>query len=487
MTDSYVHHTRETLESSIPFHSYITLGLGMIVGVGWVVYSGQWLLDGGPLGAMLAFLIGGSLLIPVGMCYAELTSTLPLAGGVVSFAYKAFGSLVAFISGWSLALGYVAVAPFETIAIGTLLEQMIPAIASEALYHVGWGDSAERVAVSTILPGLLIGVFLIWLNYRGAREAARFQQAVVYAMIVCAAVFSVVALISGDVSNLFPLFASHSGATHGTAAAVASVISVLVVVPFFMQGFDAIAQAAEESGEQVPPRRLGVAILVSIASGAIFYMLIILAVSISMPWTESAQLEMTSAAVFEAAFGFVWVAKLVLFTALLGLITTLNGVYVGASRLLFSLGRGGLLHHFFAGVHPEHHTPRNALLFVGVISLIGPFVGKFALTPIVNCSAAVFTIALAITCLATIRLRFSHPDIERPYRAPLIALVIAPVVAIVLALLMVLPQSPGRLGNLEMIIIAVWLVLGFAAFYWRQVGHPVPKEERDYLMLGDFR
>ncbi len=71
---------RETLERSIPFRNYVALGLGVIVGVGWVVYSGQWLQDGGPMGAMLAFLIGGLLLLPVGACYAEMTAALPLAG-----------------------------------------------------------------------------------------------------------------------------------------------------------------------------------------------------------------------------------------------------------------------------------------------------------------------------------------------------------------------------------------------------------------------
>ncbi len=477
---------RETLERSIPFRNYIALGLGVIVGVGWVVYSGQWLQDGGPLGAMLAFLIGGLLLLPIGMCYAEMTAALPLAGGELSFSYKAFSPLVSFLTAWLLSLEYVAVTPFETIAIGSLLETLVPQIVSEPLYYVGIGADQERVSLSTILPGLIVGSFLIWVNWHGAKESARFQTIVVAALLVCTVVFCGVALLRGDLANLQPLFANQQPGDVSTAAVASAIISVLVVVPFFMAGFDAIPQAAEESGTKMPPRQLGLAILISIVCGSIFYVVIILAVSISMPWTESSQLPMATSAVFEAAFGFVWAAKLVIFAALLGLVSTLNGMYVASSRLLFSLGRGGMLPRWFAGVHPVHHTPQNALLFVGVISLVGPFVGKFALSPIVNTSSFVFTVALAVTCAASIRLRKTAKDLKRPYRAPTSALYAGAVISVLLLLLMILPQSPGQLGNLEFFIVAVWVVAGVAAFYWSQYRHPLSKEDRDYLILGDY-
>jgi APA family basic amino acid/polyamine antiporter len=480
-------HRRESLERSIPFRSYIALGLGIIVGVGWVVYSGQWLQDGGPLGAMVAFLLGGLLLLPVGMCYAEMTSALPLAGGELAFSYKAFGPMTSFLTAWLLSLAYVAITPFETIAIGALLETLIPQIATEPLYNVGFGDDRERVALSTILPGLLVGGFLVWVNWHGAKDSARFQTIVVVAMLACTIVFCSVALLRGDPGNLRPLFAVQSTGQAGLATAVSAVVSVLVVVPFFMAGFDAIPQAAEESGVKMSPRQLGAAILISIASGAVFYVLIIFAVSMSMPWTESAHLPMTTSAVFEAAFGFVWAAKLVIFTALLGLVSTLNGMYVASSRLLFSLGRGGMLPQWFAYVHPEHHTPQNALLFVGVISLIGPFVGKFMLTPIVNTGSFVFMIAVAVTCASAIRLRTSAAGLERPYRAPTAALYAGAVISVALILLMVLPQSPGQLGNLEFLIVIAWFAAGVAAYAWRQRRQPLDKDTRDYLVLGDYR
>jgi len=395
-------------------------------------------------------------------------------------------SPVAFLTAWGLSLEYVAVTPFETIAIGALVETLIPAITSDALYYVGFGDDKERVAISTILPGLLVGALLVGVNYKGAKDSAKFQMFVVIALLLCTMVFTTVALIGGDYENLKPLFATDQEGPASWAGIASAIISVLVVVPFFMAGFDAIPQAAEEAGTAVPPRQLGYAILLSILCGSIFYVLIILAVSISMPWTVSSKLPMTSSAVFESAFGYIWAAKLVIFTALLGLITTLNGMYVASSRLLFSLGRGGMLPHWFARVHPTHHTPQNALLFVGAISLIGPFIGKFALAPIVNSSSFVFTMSLMVTSAASIRLRCIQPDLARPYRAPTFFLYLGLVVSIVLLLLMVLPQSPGQLGALESKIVIVWMILGLIAFYWRKSRHPIEKEERDYLILGEY-
>lgn len=469
---------REQLEKVIPFRSYIALGLGIVVGIGWVIYSGNWLRDGGPLGAMLAFMLGGLMLIPVGKCYGELTAALPVAGGEVAFSYKAFGSFIAFLTGWALAFGYVTVTPFETIAIGALLEAIFPALTTPTLYHVG--HSAVRL--STLLPGLMIGVFLIWLNYRGTQSSTRFQTLAIAALFACTAVFTAVALIKGDPANLTPLF-SHQGPVW--VAAPASIIAVIVVVPWFMSGFDAIPQAAEEAGLKMPPERLGTAIITTIIAGALFYVLIILAVAISMPWHLSSKLALPTAAVFRAAFGYDWAARLVLITALMGLVTTLNGMYIAASRLIFSLGRGGLLPHWFADVHPRHHTPKNAILFVGAVSLAGPFIGKAALAPIVSSSSLGFSAALFITCLSAIRLRHTAPDMARPYRVGAPTLYAGAAVALVLVLLMVLPQSPGQLAGVEFAIIGLWMAVGLPAYAWRQAKKDLSQTARAYLILGE--
>ncbi len=199
---------RPMLEKSISFRNYVAIGLGAIVGIGWVMYTGQWLQEGGPVGAMLAFALCGLFLLPIGACYAEMTSAIPVAGGEVAFTFKAFGPLVSFLTAWALALTYISITPFETIAIGALAEAILPGVATETLYSV----NGYQVAWSTIIPGVALGFYLIWLNFQGTKSSTRFQLWVMYLLLACTAVFTITALLKGSVSNLSPMFAGDGNA-----------------------------------------------------------------------------------------------------------------------------------------------------------------------------------------------------------------------------------------------------------------------------------
>lgn len=272
-------------------------------------------------------------------------------------------------------------------------------------------------------------------------------------------------------------------------AAPASIIPVLVVAPYFMAGFDAIPQAAEEAGVAMTPHRIGVAILVCIILGAVFYALIILALGMSSTPGQLAVIlqdreAMPTAEIFRLAFGYEWAAQLVLFAAMLGLLTTLNGFYIASSRLLFSLGRGGMLPHWFAKVDARHKTPVNAILFVGAISLMGPPIGKAALVPIVTSGSLAFVAALLMTCLAALRLRTTYPDMDRPYRTGKPTMYCGIAVSAILVLLMVVPGSPGQLRSLEFAIIGAWMCLGVAGYFLRQSVNDMDAQTQRHMILG---
>jgi len=472
---------RKTLERSIRFRDYVGLGLGCIIGVGWVIVAGDWLNRGGPLGAILAFIIGGLLLIAVGKCYAELTAAIPVAGGELAFSYKAFGSTIAFMTAWLLALDYISVCPFETVAMGWLFEYIVPGAETSPLYSVGAFD----ITLTSILPGFIIGLLVIAMNYKGVKITARFQTILVYAMFVCVAVFVVVAFLKGSFANMLPLF-SEKGTFHSVPA---SILAVLPIVPWFMVGFDTIPQAAEESGKKMDPKDLGKAVILSIIAGFMFYVIIIMAFSVAMPWKEATQFELPTAEVFHAAFGYDWAAKLVLIAAFLGLISTLNGIFLASTRLLFSAGRGGLLPRWFGEIHEKHHTPKNAIIFIGVITLIGPFVGKASLIPIVNVGSVGFMTAAMISCLSSIRLRKKMPDMKRPYKVRHRAtLTIGALVSLIFVLLLIIPGSPSQIKwPLEYIIIGGWAVLGYIGYRTRRKKEDITKAERDYQILGEYK
>ncbi len=128
-------------------------------------------------------------------------------------------------------------------------------------------------------------------------------------------------------------------------------------------------------------------------------------------------------------------------------------------------------------------------MFSGAIALIGPFLGKSILLPIVTVSALGYVCAWFITSLATIKLRTSAPDLHRPYRVKNdFVLYLAVVVSAVLILLMIVPGSSAQLKwPLEYLILVGWMVLGYAGYRWRMSANDMTREERDYQILGDYR
>src|SRR5690625_1140200 len=96
----------------------LALAFGAMIGWGWFVTAGLWITEAGSLGAIIAFLIGGLLVVLVGLTYAELTAALPLAGGELVFSYKAMGRVASFVTTWAVILGYVSVVSFVAVEIG---------------------------------------------------------------------------------------------------------------------------------------------------------------------------------------------------------------------------------------------------------------------------------------------------------------------------------------------------------------------------------
>ncbi|MFC2164139.1 APC family permease [Acidobacteriota bacterium] len=475
-------HQRKILARAVTYKNYIGLGLGTIVGAGWVIMAGDLLKAGGSLGTILGFILGGLLLITIGLCYAELTPAIPVAGGEVAFAYKAFGTGTAFLTAWLLSFGYVAIGPFVTVSIGWLFEYIFPNLETPALYSFG----GRSVSLSALLPGLIIALYIIYINYRGVKITARFQMFTISAMFSCATIFIAIAFIKGSFTNLPPLFSVQGSIW---ISGPLSTIAVLGMTPYFYGGFDIIPQAAEESGKKVNPKELGKAIIVSIIAGAVFYTAVMLALSLCMPWKESIKYEMPTADVFRVAFGYVWAAKLVLFVAFMGLVTSLNGKFLASCRVLFAMGRGGLLPRWFGDISERYHTPKNAVFFVGVIAVIGPFMGKAVLLHILKVGGFGYICAWCITCIATIHLRKKAPNMNRPYKVKHISvLYIGAFLSAILVLLMIVPGSSAQLEwPLEYIIFGVWLLLGYILYLWRLRSKDMSKETRDYQILGDYR
>src|ERR1700730_12193420 len=161
-----------TLARKLRVVDYFTLGWGTMVGVGWLVVMDDWLLRGGTLRGVLGFAIGGALLLPIGYVYGQLVAAIPDAAGEVAYTARIFPRSVSFATGWMMILAYFIVCPWEAVAVGKIAGYIFPSLDSMELYRIG----GRPVYLPHVVIGLALTALLTFLNYRGVRLSATFQN-----------------------------------------------------------------------------------------------------------------------------------------------------------------------------------------------------------------------------------------------------------------------------------------------------------------------
>jgi len=418
---------------------YFTLGWGTMVGVGWLVVMDDWLLRGGPLGGILGFAIGGSLLLPIGYVYGKLVSAMPDAAGEVAYTARVFPRSISFATGWMMMLAYFIVCPWEAVAVGRIAAYIFPALSSIELYRV----AGQPVFLPRLLIGLGLTGLLTVLNYRGIRLSATFQNWTSFGTLGLFVVFVGVGVSKGSPTNFHPLF-SHTP--------FLSILLVMQIVPYFMTGFESVTKAAEEANPEFRSRSFLIAIWMAISVGILFYTIVIAAVGYVAPWRELTGERFMTAVAFERAVGSRWIVSSILAAALLSLFKCFNGNFVAASRLLFAMGRRGLVDARVADVHPVNRTPSIAVLAVGLATAICMFLGDAILVPI----SEVGSVASASGWLAACAAYYAMG----PAFGERVVAVVGVLVGLLMVGMKVVPLIPGHFSVSEWIALACWVVLG---------------------------
>ena len=423
------------------------LAFGAMIGWSWVMIAGRWVHDAGPLGAMLAFAVGGAAVLVISLTYAELASAMPEVGGEHAYSLRALGWSGSFFCTWSLVLGYASVVMFEAVALPTALEYLFPQVRAGYLWTVAGSD----VHLSFVLIGVTGGVLMTALNIAGVRFAAVVQTAVVAVILVIGGLFLFGAAAYGDPARLSPSFASEGRGFLG----------VLVMTPTLFVGFDVIPQTAEEI--KLPFRALGIVLVVSVVMAAAWYMLMVLGVSLGLE--GPALLEpLSTAEASSQLWGGHWAAVTLVVAGIGGIVTSWNAFIVGASRAIFAMAESGMLPRFLGRLHPRTHTPVNAILLLGVLALIAPLFGRSLLVWLIDAGSFAVVIAYGLVATSFLVLRRREPGMPRPYRAGRGEAIgwVALACAVGIALLF-LPWSPAALvWPYEWFIVGSWIALGTA-------------------------
>ena len=364
----------------------LVIAFGAMIGWGWVVSSGNWIESGGVLGAAIAFVIGGIMIFFVGLTYAELTAAMPQCGGEHVFSYRAMGSTGSFICTWAIILGYVSVACFEACAFPTIITYLWPGFLKGYLYTVAGFD----VYASWLIVAIVIAFLIMIININGAKTAAVLQTVLTCIIGGAGIILIVASVVTGSVDNL----QGQMFVGNGTGEAMKSIIKVAVITPFFFIGFDVIPQAAEEIN--VPLKKIGKMMILSVVLAVVFYALVILAVGYILNPAEIIESQqgtgLVTADAMAKAFGTKIMAKVIIVGGMCGIITSWNSFLLGGSRAMYSMAESYMIPPFFAKLHPKHITPVNSLYLIGALTMLAPFAGRTMMVWICdagNCGANV--------------------------------------------------------------------------------------------------
>ena len=219
-----------------------------------------------------------------------------------------------------------------------------------------------------------------------------------------------------------------------------------------MTGFELVGKCAEESSPKFQSCSFYRAIIGSLVVGGVFYCLIIFVVGYAYPWQRLIIIHLIAYAMQQVVAGQ-WIVNLVLVAALLALLKCFNANFLATSRLIFAMGRRGMLDGRLAAIHTDR-MPATAVVLTGVLTVLGVFLGKAILIPVTEVGGLASACGWFVSCLVLFR-------IDQAFWPRAVAIAGA-AVSVGLISMKVLPMVPGHFSIWEWTALALWLGLGFA-------------------------
>lgn len=443
----------------------VFLGIGCIIGAGIFVRTGSAAaLHAGPA-VLLAFVIAGVICALAGLCYAELSSTLPVSGSAYTYSYATVGEFAAWIMGALLLLEYGLAA--SVVAVGwagyvvSLLGDygiVIPAeLTGPAGYHLqkaGVDVLVNGAPVTYLfnLPAFLVCVALSLLLVVGVSESARFnniivaiKSGVIIAFILIVGWF-VIAHFPALEHNWVPFIPENTGVKGEFGWS--GIIRAASIVFFAYIGFEAVSTAGQEAKN--PAKDMPFGIIGSLVACTLLYILVSITMTLIVNYKELNVPDPVAVAVDALGPQWAWFAKIVKVGAIVGLTSVVLVLMYGQTRIFYTMARDGLLPRVFSVVHPRLKTPWINTLLVGLLTASAA--ALFDINALGDATSVGTLAAFAIVCLSVIWLRTTHPELPRGYRVPLYP---------------VLPAL-GILSCLWLITGIEWKILVF--FFWYTLG-----------------
>jgi len=449
-----------------------SLGIGAIIGAGIFVLTGHAAAQYAGPAIVCSFVLAGIACAFAGLCYAEFASMIPISGSAYTYGYATLGEFVAWIIGWDLILEYLFAA--STVAVGwsgyvvSFLKDFgvtIPAAFTSAPYnHVtppgaewwnlwqlfvkGWVSTG---AVLNVPAMLIVGVVTILLVI-GIKESANFNNVIVALKLAVILTFIGVGVAYINKANWHPFVPAIDAAGnfgwHGVLRAAG-------VIFFAYIGFDAVSTAAQESKN--PQRDMPIGLLASLGICTVLYIVVSLVLTGVVNYTQLNVSAPIAVAINSLGPSLSWLTFFIKVGAIAGLSSVILVMLLGQPRIFYTMSKDGLLPPVFSTVHPKFRTPWIAQIVTGAAAML--IAGLFPIGLLGELVSIGTLLAFAIVCAGIFVLRFTDPQIHRPFRVPAFWLVAPLGVAFCIFLMSGLPADTwARL--------IVWMAIGIGVYFF---------------------
>lgn len=459
------------LKKTLGMPALIALGVAGVVGSSWIYTSSIYFADYGAGGMILGLLVGAAMAACVALAYGELASTIPRAGGEVVWGYAALGRTAGFATGWFHIGAYISSLAFYLTAFGTLLGKYLPIMETMPLYSL----AGAEVTAPVLAVGILLALIVFAMNWFGVNVGAQIQIGLFVIMVLIAAALGLTALLHGSPTNLMPLWNADQEPLSSTARMVVPGITYVV-------GFSLVAVLAEEA--DLPARRLGITVVLTVVCAALFYTTVLLATAYVVPWQSVADPERlgTIDAFTDAGFPLLGFGAFLI--AVLGLVTSFIGLFVASSRVVLALARARMLPRALAEVHGPSGVPRRALVFLLVVTIALGLLGPGAMVWFLDAGGTFLGIVWLLVVIAKYVLPRKYPGLTPGYRArPAFLPAIGALGAILIIVFTLLPGTGMTLvWPAEYLMLGGWAVLGLIMY----LATPAPRNREEVFteMLG---
>jgi len=456
----------------------IVFGVGVMIGAGIFVLTGQQAgASAGPAVA-ISFLVAGVACALAALCYAEFASTVPVAGSAYTFSYATFGELIAWIIGWDLVLEFTVAAAALAVGFSGYLNSLLDGTAFElpaSLQTVSTDANPDGVFD---LSAIVISLIVMGVLISGIKFSSWFNQIVVAIKLTVVGIVIVggIGYVSGD--NFSPFVPPSQGNAGGTGSWLdvpliqtlmgyepsvygwAGIFSAAAVVFFAFIGFDIVATTAEEARN--PKRDIPIGIIGSLAAVTVLYMAVSLIITGMQDFRDIDPSDPAPVATAFESHGLDWMSDVISVGACIGLTVVVMILMLGQTRVGFAMGRDGLWPPWLAKVHPRFGTPYRITLIVGVA--VAAIAGTVELSTLADLVSIGTLFAFVLVSIGVVILRRSRPDLPRAFRTPAAPLVaVLAVVSCVYLMLNLIGETWVRFG--------VWMAIGLVIYFTYGIRH----------------